>query len=159
MRAFVAHGMFLWERWQCVNFVQEYFMTLKEISDLIFVRGGMLRAATHLHGDRDGIPVLRVRPLTIHLSLSRHRRVCIALASIGMGLVTGASAGGRSSNPTWYLHDLATVLSGDVPRLSRRNLVFVSAAPLLPRAVALYRQMQDVVSTREPEEDSTGSES
>ena len=65
MRAFVAHGMYLWERWQCVDFVKEYFMKLKEISDLVFVRGGMLRAATHLHGDRDGIPVLRVRPLTL----------------------------------------------------------------------------------------------
>ena len=143
IRLFVAHGFRVWRRFQWVDFVREYHVALQDLSDMIFVRRGMLRAATHADGDRDGVPVLRVRPLRIHLSVSRHRRICIALAALGMGLITGASRGGRSSAPLWYMHDFALVLSGNVPREWRHDLVFVGATPLLPRGLLLYRQLQN----------------
>ena len=69
---------------------------LDRVWKLLFVRYGMVHTASHSAGERGGVPVICCRPLAVNVSFARHRRICVRLGELGLGLITGHPIGCRS---------------------------------------------------------------
>ena len=141
-RMFVSWGMYLWSRGRWDAFVRgDEGGALESVWKLLFVRYGMVRTASHSAGERGGVPVICCRPLAVNVSFARHRRICVRLGELGLGLITGHPIGCRSGPVKWQFHDWRVLVEKDAPpRAWRHDVVFAGAAPLLPLSKAVFER-------------------
>ena len=138
----VSWGMYLWSRGRWDAFVRgDEGGALESVWKVLFVRYGMVHTASHSAGERGGVPVICCRPLAVNVSFARHRRICVRLGELGLGLITGHPIGSRSGPVKWQFHDWRVLVEKDAPpRAWRHDVVFAGAAPLLPLSKAVFER-------------------
>ena len=131
VRLFVGAGMRHWRRDELEECIANGAVRFQKIWTLIF--GRLPRAGLHVTILEDGSEVLAQRGLAVTLSQRRHRRICLALGRLGLGLITGHRLDGRQGAVSWILHSWQQLcLSSAVREVWLREIVFFGATPLLP---------------------------
>lgn len=136
-RVFVAASMRLLRREQWREIRRVHDQALHNIWRLVFERDGLVGCNPHVEHTEVG-RVIWKRPLQVNLSKKRHLRVCLELASLGLGLVTGHRFHHGPAKTRWFLHDWRALVADQMPREYRRGLCMVGCACLLPKGVDLF---------------------
>ena len=147
-REFVSHGLRMYTRAEWTAFVSAHAQQLDSVYDLIFNRHGVHRAGLHGGGEIAGVPALRVRGMSVDLSVRRYVQVIVLLGALGLGMISGVRQRGRGEPPACVMHDWRVFVRRQYPASLRRDVVFFALAPLLPLSRRLYEQhWEDMVQS------------
>ena len=132
-RFVVSASMRLLPRCEWMTLLHEQVDFFNYLWNLVFVRFGVVAAGPHDAGTHEGLPVLHLRPLRVNLSRARHLRICLELAHLGLGLITGHRNGGQDK--VFRAHSWPHLRRDLLGRDFRKGICFMGFAKLLPKGV------------------------
>ena len=102
------------------------------------IHGEVGRSGLHASMSGDHLVVVP-RSLSIDLTRPQFKSLCLALAAMKLGLITGHRLDGSRGPVTWMLHNWnEDILSkAHMPRERLRDIVYFGAVPLLPETARL----------------------